>query len=45
MTAEDLFPVASAPRCPTCGIVLEDPLLIELGYCTSECERDGNVSG
>jgi hypothetical protein len=30
----------SKPRCGNCGMVLFDPLLVTLGYCTSECERE-----
>lgn len=30
-------------RCKYCGILLDDYNLLEIGYCSSECEREANV--
>lgn len=40
VTLLDVIKDDPTPRCPTCGSALGDPGLVEVGYCTSECERE-----
>lgn len=37
------FDDSQEPRCNACGIVLDDPTLVLIGFCTSECERENNA--
>ena len=39
---DDLPDIEDPPeaRCNTCGVVLGDPTLVTIGYCSSECERE-----
>lgn len=29
-------------RCSYCGVVLGDPVLVTIGFCSSECERQSS---
>ena len=39
---EDLPEIEDPPeaRCGLCGVVLGDPALATVGFCSSECERE-----
>jgi hypothetical protein len=32
-------------RCLDCGIVLDDPVLVQMQFCSSECERTESDDG